>query len=207
MIYLHLAALHTNGSNNPDGIEIKDNKDENGVPLDGIPFHPYYTVKDIFGLSVFLVIFTFIVFFMPELGGYFLEKDNFVPADPLKTPEHIVPVWYFTPFYAILRAIPDKLGGVLAMGAAIFVLFILPWIDRCSVKSIRYRGKSYKILLTLFVISFFGLGYIGMNPATPVLTWVGRLFTFIYFGFFVALYFTSANEKTKEPPDRVTMHD
>ena len=207
LIYLHLAALHTNGSNNPDGIEIKKNKDADGVPLDGIPFHPYYTVKDIFGLSVFLIIFTFIVFFMPELGGYFLEKDNFVPADPLKTPEHIVPVWYFTPFYAILRAIPDKVGGVLAMGAAIFVLFVLPWIDRCSVKSIRYRGTSYKILLTLFVISFFGLGYIGMNPATPVLTWVGRLFTFVYFGFFVALYFTSANEKTKEPPDRVTMHD
>jgi len=207
LIYLHLAALHTTGSNNPDGIEIKKNKDESGIPKDGIPFHPYYTVKDIFGLSVFLVIFTFIVFFMPELGGYFLEKDNFVPADPLKTPEHIVPVWYFTPFYAILRAIPDKLGGVLAMGAAIFVLFILPWIDRCSVKSIRYRGKSYKILLTLFVISFFGLGYIGMNPATPILTWVGRLFTLIYFSFFVALYFTSAKEKTKEPPDRVTMHD
>ena len=131
LIYLHLAALHTNGSNNPDGIEIKKNKDANGVPLDGIPFHPYYTVKDIFGLSVFLLIFTFVVFFMPELGGYFLEKDNFVPADPLKTPEHIVPVWYFTPFYAILRAIPDKVGGVLAMGAAIFVLFVLPWIDRC----------------------------------------------------------------------------
>ena len=184
LIYLHLAALHTNGSNNPDGIEIKKNKDANGVPLDGIPFHPYYTVKDIFGLSVFLLIFTFVVFFMPELGGYFLEKDNFVPADPLKTPEHIVPVWYFTPFYAILRAIPDKVGGVLAMGAAIFVLFVLPWIDRCSVKSIRYRGTSYKVLLTLFVISFFGLGYIGMNPATPVLTWIGRLFTLIYFGFF-----------------------
>jgi len=184
LIYLHLAALHTNGSNNPDGIEIKKNKDANGVPLDGIPFHPYYTVKDIFGLSVFLLIFTFVVFFMPELGGYFLEKDNFVPADPLKTPEHIVPVWYFTPFYAILRAIPDKVGGVLAMGAAIFVLFVLPWIDRCSVKSIRYRGMSYKVLLTLFVISFFGLGYIGMNPATPVLTWIGRLFTLIYFAGF-----------------------
>ena len=125
LIYLHLAALHTNGSNNPDGIEIKKNKDENGIPRDGIPFHPYYTVKDIFGLSVFLLIFAFVLFFMPELGGYFLEKDNFVPANPLKTPEHIVPVWYFTPFYAILRAIPDKVGGVLAMGAAIFVLFIL----------------------------------------------------------------------------------
>ena len=191
LIYLHLAALHTTGSNNPDGIEIKNNKDENGIPKDGIPFHPYYTVKDIFGLSVFLIIFMFVVFFIPELGGYFLEKDNFVPADPLKTPEHIVPVWYFTPFYAILRAIPDKLGGVLAMGAAIFVLFILPWLDRCSVKSFRYRSTTYKTLLALFVISFIGLGYIGMNPVTPVLTWLGRLFTFIYFGFFVALYILS----------------
>ena len=144
---------------------------------------------------------------MPELGGFFLEKDNFVPADPLKTPEHIVPVWYFTPFYAILRAIPDKLGGVLAMGLAIFVLFLLPWIDRCSTKSIRYRSKTYKVLLSLFVISFISLGYIGMSAATPIMTWMGRFFTLIYFGFFVALYFTSVNEKTKEVPDRVTMHD
>ena len=207
LIYLHLAALHTTGSNNPDGIEIKKNKDENGIPKDGIPFHPYYTVKDIFGLSVFLIIFAFVVFFMPELGGFFLEKDNFVPADPLKTPEHIVPVWYFTPFYAILRAIPDKLGGVLAMGAAILVLFVLPWIDRCSVKSIRYRSKTYKVLLTLFVISFIGLGYIGMSAATPIMTWAGRIFTLIYFGFFVALYFSSANEETKDVPDRVKMHE
>jgi len=207
LIYLHLAALHTTGSNNPDGIEIKNNKDENGIPRDGIPFHPYYTVKDIFGLSIFLIIFAFVIFFMPELGGFFLEKDNFVPADPLKTPEHIMPVWYFTPFYAILRAIPDKLGGVLAMGLAIFVLFFMPWIDRCTTKSIRYRSTTYKVLLTSFVISFFALGYIGMSAATPLLTWVGRFFTLIYFGFFVALYLTSANEKTKDVPDRVTMHD
>lgn len=207
LIYLHLAALHTTGSNNPDGVEIKENKDENGIPRDGIPFHPYYTVKDIFGLSVFLIIFAFVIFFMPELGGFFLEKDNFVPADPLKTPEHIMPVWYFTPFYAILRAIPDKLGGVLAMGLAIFVLFFMPWIDRCTTKSIRYRSTTYKVLLTSFVISFFALGYIGMSAATPLLTWIGRFFTLIYFGFFVALYFTSVNEKTKDVPDRVTMHD
>ena len=177
------------------------------MPLDGIPFHPYYTVKDIFGLSVFLVIFTFVVFFLPEFGGYFLEKDNFVPADPLKTPEHIVPVWYFTPFYAILRAVPDKFGGVLTMGLAIFVLFLLPWIDRCKTKSIRYRSKEYKIILSLFAVSFVGLGFIGMNPATPVLTWIGRIFTLIYFGFFIALYFISKNEKTKPLPDRVTMHE
>jgi len=207
LIYLHIAALHTVGSNNPDGIEIKENKNSDGIPKDGIPFHPYYTVKDIYGLLVFLVIFTFIVFFMPELGGFFLEKDNFVPANPLDTPEHIQPVWYFTPFYAILRAIPDKLGGVIVMGVSILILFVMPWIDRCSVKSIRYRSKQYKVLLTLFVISFIGLGYIGMKPPTPILTWVGRLFTLIYFGFFIVLYFTSANEKTKEVPDRVKMNE
>ena len=207
VIYLHIAALHTVGSNNPDGVEIKKNKDKDGKPVDGIPFHPYYTVKDIFGLAVFLTIFMFVVFFLPEFGGFFLEKDNFVPADPLKTPEHIVPVWYFTPFYAILRAIPDKLGGVLAMGLAIFVLFLMPWLDRCKVKSIRYRSLTYKILLTSFVISFIGLGYIGMMAPTPILTILGRLFTLVYFGFFVLLYLTSKNEKTKPVPERVTMHE
>ena len=207
LIYLHLAALHTVGSNNPDGIEIKNNKDSDGIPKDGIPFHPYYTVKDTFGLSVFLVIFTFVVFFIPEFGGFFLEKDNFVPANPLQTPEHIMPVWYFTPFYAILRAIPDKLGGVAVMGLSIFILFIMPWIDRCPIKSFRYRSNTYKILLSLFAISFIGLGYIGMSAPTPTLTWAGRLFTLIYFGFFIVLYFTSANEKTKDIPERVKMHE
>ena len=149
----------------------------------------------------------FVVFFMPEFGGFFLEKDNFVPADPLKTPEHIVPVWYFTPFYAILRAIPDKLGGVIAMGLAIFVLFLMPWIDRCKVKSIRYRSSTYKILLASFVVSFVGLGYIGMQAPTPILTALGRTFTLSYFAFFVVLYFTSKNEKTKPVPERVTMNE
>ena len=145
LVVLHILALHEVGSNNPDGVEIKQNKDENGIPLDGIPFHPYFTVKDIVGVIVFLIFFSLVVFFAPEMGGWFLEKDNFVPADPLKTPEHIVPLWYFTPFYAILRAVPDKFLGVVAMGAAIFVLFLLPWLDRSPVKSIRYRGMPFKI--------------------------------------------------------------
>ncbi|MDX2478333.1 MAG: cytochrome b N-terminal domain-containing protein, partial [Gammaproteobacteria bacterium] len=154
LVYLHIVALHKVGSNNPDGIEIKENKDENGIPVDGIPFHPYYTVKDIVGVVVFLMFFVAVMFFAPEMGGYFLEHANFVPADPLKTPEHIAPVWYFTPFYAILRAVPDKLLGVIAMFGSIAVLFVLPWIDRCKVKSIRYRSGIYKANLAAFVVSF-----------------------------------------------------
>ncbi|MEG2389851.1 MAG: cytochrome bc complex cytochrome b subunit, partial [Pseudomonas sp.] len=150
LVVLHILALHEVGSNNPDGVDIKKHKDENGIPLDGIPFHPYYTVKDIVGVVVFLFIFCFIVFFFPEMGGYFLEKPNFEPANPFKTPEHIAPVWYFTPYYAILRAIPDKLMGVIAMGAAIAVLFVLPWLDRSPVKSMRYKGWMSKIWLVVF---------------------------------------------------------
>ncbi len=140
LVVLHILALHEVGSNNPDGVDIKKKKDENGVPLDGIAFHPYYTVKDIVGVVVFLFIFCTVIFFFPEMGGYFLEKPNFEMANQFKTPEHIAPVWYFTPFYAILRAVPDKLMGVVAMGAAIAVLFVLPWLDRSPVRSIRYKG-------------------------------------------------------------------
>jgi ubiquinol-cytochrome c reductase cytochrome b subunit len=204
LVVLHILALHEVGSNNPDGVEIKKNKDENGIPLDGIPFHPYYTVKDIVGVVVFLIIFSVIVFFMPEMGGWFLERDNFVPADPLKTPEHIVPLWYFTPFYAILRAVPDKFLGVVAMGGAIFVLFLLPWLDRSPVRSIRYRGRIYKIAIGIFVISFIALGYLGTQPATPVLTNFARLFCLLYFGFFASLLIIPKFEKTKPVPDRVT---
>ena len=204
LVVLHILALHEVGSNNPDGVEIKKNKDENGIPLDGIPFHPYYTVKDIVGVVVFLIIFSVIVFFMPEMGGWFLERDNFIPADPLKTPEHIVPLWYFTPFYAILRAVPDKFLGVVAMGGAIFVLFLLPWLDRSPVRSIRYRGRIYKIAIGIFVISFIALGYLGTQPATPVLTNFARLFSLLYFGFFVSLLIIPKFEKTKPVPDRVT---
>jgi ubiquinol-cytochrome c reductase cytochrome b subunit len=204
LVVLHILALHEVGSNNPDGVEIKKHKDENGIPLDGIPFHPYYTVKDIVGVAVFLIIFSLIVFFAPEMGGWFLERDNFIPADPLKTPEHIVPLWYFTPFYAILRAVPDKFLGVVAMGGAIFVLFLLPWLDRSPVKSIRYRGTIYKVAIGVFVISFIALGYLGTQPATPVMTNFARLFSVLYFGFFLSLLIIPRFEKTKPVPDRVT---
>jgi ubiquinol-cytochrome c reductase cytochrome b subunit len=204
LVVLHILALHEVGSNNPDGVDIKKNKDENGIPLDGIPFHPYYTVKDIVGVVVFLIVFSSVVFFMPEMGGWFLERDNFIPADPLKTPEHIVPLWYFTPFYAILRAVPDKFLGVVAMGGAIFVLFLLPWLDRSPVKSIRYRGTICKVAVAIFVVSFIALGYLGTQPATPVMTNFARLFSLLYFGFFAALLIIPSFEKTKPVPDRVT---
>lgn len=204
LVFLHIVALHKVGSNNPDGVEIKANKDENGIPLDGIPFHPYYSVKDLVGVGVFLIIFALIIFYMPEMGGYFLEHANFVPADPLKTPEHIAPVWYFTPFYAVLRAVPDKFLGVVAMGAAIVVLFLLPWLDRGVNKSIRYRGPIFKAAVVAFVISFCALGYLGMQPATPVATNFARLFTIIYFAFFLLMPFYSNIGQSKDVPDRVT---
>ncbi len=204
LVLLHLVALRENGSNNPDGIEIKKNKDADGHPLDGIPFHPYYTVKDIFGVGMFLILFTFVLFMWPEAGGMFLEHDNFVPADPLVTPVHIKPVWYFTPFYAILKAVPDKLLGVLTMGASVLVLFFLPWIDRSPVKSIRYKGLWYKVLLALFTIAFVRLGLLGMAEGTPAQTWEMRLWTLVYFMFFVLLFFMSPRGKTKPEPERVT---
>jgi ubiquinol-cytochrome c reductase cytochrome b subunit len=204
LVVLHLAALHQVGSNNPDGIEIKKIKDENGIPKDGIPFHPYYTVKDIFGVSMFLLVFAFIIFFWPEAGGLFLEHDNFVPADPLVTPLHIKPVWYFTPFYAILKAVPDKLIGVVLMGVSVVVLFFLPWLDRAPVKSIRYRPLQYKIMLGLFVIAFIRLGLLGMAEGTPAQTVEMRIWTFVYFAYFILLFFLSPKERTKPVPDRVT---
>lgn len=204
LVFLHLIALHEVGSNNPDGIEIKKNKDENGWPVDGIPFHPYYTVKDIMGVAGFLIVFCYVLFFMPEGGGYFLEKPNFEAANSMKTPEHIAPVWYFTPFYAILRAVPDKLGGVVMMGLSIAVLFVLPWLDRCKVKSVRYRSTLHKLNIAQFAISFIVLGYLGVVPATPILTIVAQIFTVTYFGFFLALWLYSKNEKTKPVPARLT---
>jgi len=204
LVMLHLVALRENGSNNPDGIEIKANKGPDGTPLDGIPFHPYYTVKDIFGVGMFLILFSFFLFMWPEAGGLFLEHDNFVPANPLVTPEHIKPVWYFTPFYAILKAVPDKLMGVVMMGASVVILFFLPWLDRSPVKSIRYRGMWYKVLLALFTIAFVRLGMLGMAEGTPVQTWEMRIWTLVYFMFFVLLFFMSPGGKTKPVPDRVT---
>lgn len=202
---VHIIALHEVGSNNPDGIEIKKNKDpKTGIPKDGIPFHPYYTVKDIVGIAVFLIIFSLIIFYAPEMGGYFLEKNNFFPADPMTTPEHIEPLWYFTPFYAILRAIPDKFLGVMAMGASIMVLFFLPWLDRSPVKSIRYKGWIFKLALFLFVISFFGLGYLGMQPPTATKTLFAQLFSVIYFAFFLLMPWYSKKDQTKPVPERVS---
>jgi len=204
LVIAHILALHEVGSNNPDGVEIKKNKDANGIPLDGIPFHPYYSVKDIVGVVVFLFFFSVVLFFFPDGGGYMLEHANFVASNPLKTPEHIAPVWYFTPFYAILRAVPDKLMGVGAMGAAIVVLFFLPWIDRCKVKSIRYRSVIYKLNLAMFAVSFVVLGWLAMQPVTETITMLSRLFSLLYFAFFVILFVTSKNESTKPVPDRVT---
>ncbi|WP_297814086.1 cytochrome bc complex cytochrome b subunit [uncultured Methylophaga sp.] len=204
LVVAHIIALHEVGSNNPDGVEIKKNKDANGKPVDGIPFHPYYTVKDIVGVIVFLFIFALVLFYAPEGGGWFLEKDNFVPADPLKTPEHIVPLWYFTPFYAILRAVPDKLMGVIAMGGAIVFLFLLPWLDRSPVRSIRYRGPLFKIALVLFIISFLALGYLGTQPATTIYTMAARVFSVIYFAFFIFMPIYTKLDKDKPVPERVT---
>jgi len=208
LVFLHLVALHAVGSNNPDGIEIKKGPKGNrwgkDKPADGIPFYPYYVIKDIMAVAVFLIVFCSVVFFFPEMGGWFLEKDNFVPADPLKTPEHIVPLWYFTPFYAILRAVPDKFLGVVAMGGAIAVLFILPWLDRSPVKSIRYKGIIFKIALATFVVSFVALGWLGTQPATPLLTNFARLFSVLYFAFFILMPFYSVIDKTKPEPERIT---
>jgi len=204
LVIAHILALHEVGSNNPDGVEIKQNKDANGIPVDGIPFHPYYSVKDIVGVVVFLFFFSAVLFYLPDGGGYMLEHANFIASDPLKTPEHIAPVWYFTPFYAILRAVPDKLMGVGAMGGAIVVLFFLPWIDRCKVKSIRYRSVIFKANLAVFCISFVVLGWLAMQPVTETITFMSRLFSFLYFAFFAVLYVTSKNESTKPVPDRVT---
>jgi ubiquinol-cytochrome c reductase cytochrome b subunit len=191
LIGAHIVALHEVGSNNPDGVEIKKNKDANGIPKDGIPFHPYYTVKDLYGASVFLIVFSAVVFFAPEFGGWFLEKDNFVPANALKTPEHIVPLWYFTPFYAILRAIPHKLTGVVAMGVSVGILFVLPWLDRHPIKSVRYRSPLFRAALGLFFVVFVCLGYLGTQPVTALASEMGLRFSELYFMFFFVLWLYS----------------
>ena len=217
LVYLHIVALHKTGSNNPDGVEIKKQKDDKGVPLDGIPFHPYYTVKDIFGAAVFMAIFLAIVFFAPELSGWFLEKDNFEPANILQTPPDIVPLWYLTPYYSILRAVTfewlpggAKLWGVMAMGLAIVLFFFLPWLDRSKVKSIRYRGWMYKFMLGLFAVTFVVLGYLGTkNPGHIDLIWFknvvwAQIGMVIYFAFFLLMPIYTRLDRTKPEPDRLT---
>ncbi len=207
LVVAHLIALHEVGSNNPDGVEIKKKKDPNtGIPLDGIPFHPYYTVKDLVGVGAFLIVFLGVVFFAPDGGGYFLEKPNFTPGNPLTTPEHITPAWYFGSFYAMLRAVPDKLLGVIVMFGAVLLLFFLPWLDRSPVKSVRYKGPIFKIALFFFTVSFILLNYYGMQPPSPAGTLISRLGTVIYFAFFLLMPFYSKFDKTKPVPERVT-HD
>ena len=217
LVYLHIVALHKVGSNNPDGVEIKKQKDADGKPLDGIPFHPYYTVKDTFGVGVFLTVYLAIVFFLPELGGWFLEKDNFAPADILQTPPDIVPLWYLTPYYSILRAVTfewlpggAKLWGVIAMAAAIVIFFFLPWLDRSRVRSIRYRGWMYKTMLTLFAVTFVMLGYLGTkNPGHVDLIWFknvtwAQIGLVIYFAFFLLMPIYTRLDRTYAEPDRLT---
>ena len=206
LVIAHILALHEVGSNNPDGIEIKKVKGPDGHPVDGIPFHPYYTVKDLVGTVVFLALFVSVIFFAPEMGGYFLEHANFEPANALQTPAHIAPVWYFTPFYAILRAVPNKLLGVVLMGLAVVAFVFLPWLDRSKVKSIRYRGWISKAFLFAFAVSFIALGYLGLQPATTGYTNAARVFAVIYFAFFFLMPWYSAIDKTKPVPERVTYH-
>jgi len=221
LVFAHLIALHEVGSNNPDGIEIKKLKDKKtGIPLDGIAFHPYYTVKDMVGVAVFLIVFSVIIFFAPEMGGYFLEANNFVPANPLVTPAHIAPVWYFTPYYSVLRAVPpifnSQFPGVAAMGLSVMVFALLPWLDKSPVKSIRYRGTLYKKWLASFVVSFLILGYLGTEPSNiwgQFGSWLGhadratvvaRIATTVYFAFFVLMPWYTKKDKTLPVPERVT---
>ena len=206
LVFVHIVALHHVGSNNPDGIEIKENKDERGVPIDGVAFHPYHTSKDLVAIIIFLMIFCSVMFFAPEMGGYFLEYANFEPANTTATPEHIAPVWYFTPYYAILRAVPSKLWGAILMALAVLLPAFLPWLDRGRVKSIRYRGPIYKLALTLFVISFVILGWLGVQPAEGVYVMMARMFTVIYFAFFLLMPYYTSIDKTKPVPDRVVYH-
>jgi ubiquinol-cytochrome c reductase cytochrome b subunit len=210
LVVVHILALHEVGSNNPDGIEIKEKKNAQGVPLDGVPFHPYYTVKDLVGVAGFLLIFCGIIFFAPTFGGLFLESPNFEPANPLQTPPHIAPVWYFTPYYAMLRAVPSFMGtqvwGVLVMGAAIVILFFVPWLDRSPVKSIRYRGPIFKVALAVFVVAFIVLGICGLKPPAGIYPLLAQIATVLYFAFFLFMPFYTTIDSYKTVPERVTSH-
>ncbi|ADC61041.1 cytochrome b [Allochromatium vinosum] len=212
LVFLHIVALHHVGSNNPDGIEIKEgpkgNRWSDKAPADGIPFHPYYTVKDLMGVVVFLAIFGYVMFFNPTMGGLFLEAPNFQPANPMQTPAHIAPVWYFTPFYAMLRAVPPMYGsqfpGVVVMFAAILILFVLPWLDRSPVKSMRYKGPIFKWATGIFVVSFVALAWLGIQPASDFYTLLSQIFTVLYFAYFLLMPIYSSLDKTKPVPERVT---
>ena len=212
LVVLHILALHEVGSNNPDGVDIKKNKGPDGVPLDGVPFHPYYTLyHDLAGIVLFLFVFCAIVFFAPEMGGYFLEIANFQEANPLKTPEHVPPVWYYTPFYSMLRAvtvplfgIDAKFWGMLVMFGAIAILFVLPWLDKSPVRSMRYKGWYSRIALLAFIVSFLILGVLGTQSVSPAKTLLAQLMTVVYFAYFIAMPWYTRAEVTTQPPERVT---
>tara|TARA_B100000809_G_scaffold67826_1_gene64941 strand:+ start:660 stop:2696 length:2037 start_codon:yes stop_codon:yes gene_type:complete len=205
LVLMHIIALHDVGSNNPDGVSIKKYKDEDGVPIDGLPFFPYFVIHDLVPIVVFLLVFCSILFFMPEMGGYFLEYANFEIANGLKTPEHIAPVWYFTPFYSMLRAVPDKLGGFIVMAAAIAILYVLPWLDRSPVRSIRYKGTFSRVALLVLAAVFIILGYLGVKAPTEGRTILTQICTALYFSYFIGIYFWTKIETTKPEPDRITM--
>jgi ubiquinol-cytochrome c reductase cytochrome b subunit len=206
LVLLHLVALRQVGSNNPDGIEIKENLGADGKPKDGIPFHPYYTLKDIVGVGLFLTLFAIVVFFIPTFGGLFMEAPNFEPANPSSTPEHIAPVWYFTPYYAILRAVPDQKMGALLMALSVMAFLFLPWLDRAKNKSIRYRGLASKILLGTFFVTFLMLMWLGLKPADGIYVLLARIFTVLYFAFYILLPFVSKADGNGPVPERVTYH-
>jgi ubiquinol-cytochrome c reductase cytochrome b subunit len=206
LVMLHLVALRRTGSNNPDGIEIKEKVGPDGKPLDGIPFHPYYTVKDVVGVGVFFVLFALVVFFVPTFGGLFLEAPNFEPANPMSTPEHIAPVWYFTPYYAILRAVPSQRMGALLMLLAVSAFLFVPWLDRSPVKSMRYKGWMSRTALALFAVSFVALGYLGLQPAEGLYVVLARIFAAIYFLFFLLMPLYTILDPVKPVPERVSFH-
>ena len=203
LVFMHLVALHEVGAGNPEGIDIEEHLDEDGVPLDSVPFFPYKVLNALVGIGVFMTVFSIIMFFFPEAGGYFIEKANFEEANPLSTPEHIAPVWYYSPYYAMLRAVPDKLGGLIVMAGAIAILFIVPWLDRSKVNSIRYKGIFSKIAISLFAISFLTLGYLGTVPVTELRTLMSVICTAIYFLFFFLMPIYTSLESTKQPPERL----
>jgi ubiquinol-cytochrome c reductase cytochrome b subunit len=206
LVGLHLVALRTTGSSNPDGIEIKDRVGPDGRPLDGIPFHPYYTIKDTVGVGVFFVLFAIVVFFVPTMGGLFIELPNFEPANPMSTPEHIAPTWYFTPYYAILRAVPDQRLGALLMLLSVIAFLFLPWLDKSPVKSMRYRGWLSRFALGAFVVSFLVLMYLGLLPAEGLYVVLARIFTIIYFLYFLAMPFYTKLDRNRPVPERLTYH-
>ena len=203
LVFMHLVALHEVGAGNPEGIDIEEHLDEDGVPLDSVPFFPYKVLNALVGIGVFMTVFSIIMFFFPEAGGYFIEKANFEEANPLSTPEHIAPVWYYSPYYAMLRAVPDKLGGLIVMAGAIAILFVVPWLDRSKVNSIRYKGIFSKIAISLLAISFLTLGYLGTVPVTELRTLMSVICTVIYFLFFFLMPIYTSLESTKQPPERL----